>query len=149
MHKQIEKIKKIQGKPKIIKNLFSKEEIKHCLKSDNPKESFTGIFSVKESIIKASEGNFLDKKSILINYNKFGKPSNEFYDISISHDNGFAVSFAIIKTSATENSKKSTDQNESITEKEINIKPSLNINLLLFLFQLLLILYFVILNYFK
>ena len=31
MHKQIEKIKKIQGKPKIIKNLFSKEEINEFL----------------------------------------------------------------------------------------------------------------------
>ena len=32
MHKQLEKIKKNEGKPKVLKNIFNKEEINKFLK---------------------------------------------------------------------------------------------------------------------
>tara|TARA_X000001036_G_C20596166_1_gene772968 strand:- start:73 stop:780 length:708 start_codon:yes stop_codon:yes gene_type:complete len=50
MHKQLEKIKEFQGKPKVIKNIFSKEEIERFINLYN--ELPTTIHNKKQNVIK-------------------------------------------------------------------------------------------------
>ena len=50
MHKQLEKIKQFQGKPKVIKNIFNKEEIEKFINLYN--ELPTTIHNKKQNVIK-------------------------------------------------------------------------------------------------
>ena len=50
MHKQLEKIKEFQGKPKVIKNIFNKEEIEKFINLYN--ELPTTIHNKKQNVIK-------------------------------------------------------------------------------------------------
>ena len=50
MHKQLEKIKEFQGKPKVIKNIFNKEEIEKFINLYN--ELPTTIHNKKKNVIK-------------------------------------------------------------------------------------------------
>ena len=50
MHKQLEKIKEFQGKPKVIKNIFNKEEIEKFINLYN--ELTTTIHNKKQNVIK-------------------------------------------------------------------------------------------------
>ena len=50
MHKQLEKIKEFQGKPRVIKNIFNKEEIEKFINLYN--ELPTTIHNKKQNVIK-------------------------------------------------------------------------------------------------
>ena len=50
MHKQLEKIKEFQGKPKVIKNIFNKEEIEKFINLYN--ELPTTVHNKKQNVIK-------------------------------------------------------------------------------------------------
>ena len=50
MHKNIDKIKKLEGPPKIVKNLFNKEEINKFLKLYN--DLPTTVHNKKQNVIK-------------------------------------------------------------------------------------------------
>ena len=75
------------------KSKFKPEEIAYCLKKNNPQESFAGIYSCKEALIKCD--NSLKWDDILIGYGLNGKPKYQDYCISISHSNNFVISIAI------------------------------------------------------
>ena len=49
MHKQIEKIKKNEGKPKVLKNIFDKREIENFLKLYN--ELPVTVHNKKQNVI--------------------------------------------------------------------------------------------------
>ncbi|MDC0618967.1 hypothetical protein OAO89_01460 [Pelagibacteraceae bacterium] len=75
MHKQIEKIKKNEGKPKVLKNIFSKEEI----------EKFTNLYNELPVTVHNKKQNVI-KKRWLIEYGKeleklfYSKLKNEIGD---------------------------------------------------------------------
>jgi phosphopantetheine--protein transferase-like protein len=124
---------------------FSNSEITYCLKLDNPKESFAGIYSAKESIIKASGGDgFFEKSNIVIDHNEVGAPIHQDFFISISHDNDFAVSMAIKKPLLSKDNI--SEPNEKFNEVKIEneVKKGINLNLLLFIFQLIVLAIFLI-----
>ena len=80
MHKNIEKIKKLEGSPKIIKNLFSKKEI----------EKFLELFQILPVTVHNKKQNVI-KKRWLKNYNEelenlfFDKAKNEIGDFKMDN----------------------------------------------------------------
>ena len=124
---------------------FSDSEITHCLKLDNPKESFAGIYSAKESIIKAlGTDGFFEKSTIVIDHNEVGAPIHQDFFISISHDNDFAVSIAIKKPLLTKENILEPKEKFNEVKIENKVKKGINLNLLLFIFQLIVISIFLI-----
>lgn len=120
---------------------FSDSEITHCIKLDNPKESFAGIYSAKESIIKAHGADgFFEKKNIIIKHNEVGAPIHQDFFISISHDNDFAVSVAVKKPLLKKDNISLTKQKSDEVKVENEVKKGVNLNLLLFIIQLIIIL---------
>jgi len=77
------------------KDNFKKSEIAHCLKKKNVFQSFAGIFAVKEAIYKIDNTEI---KDIVVKFSKDGKPINDKYSISISHDHDYAVGVAVLNT---------------------------------------------------
>jgi hypothetical protein len=86
MHKQIEKIKQNEDKPKVLKNIFSKEEI----------EKFTNLYNELPVTVHNKKQNVI-KKRWLIEYGKeleklfYGKLRNEIGDFkydNLKDDNG-------------------------------------------------------------
>ena len=105
----IKRIKNIINKynDKFINKIFSNSEIIYCKSRKNPYIHFAGKFSAKESVKKALSYKYPNKifpyKDIQIINNKIGRPvvqcdliDSTFIDISISHTNAIAISFAII-----------------------------------------------------
>ena len=112
---------------------------------DNPKESFAGIYSAKESIIKAlGTDGFFEKSTIVIDHNEVGAPIHQDFFISISHDNDFAVSIAIKKPLLTKENILEPKEKFNEVKIENKVKKGINLNLLLFIFQLIVISIFLI-----
>jgi phosphopantetheine--protein transferase-like protein len=79
-----------------LSELFTKYEIKYSMNSPIPMETFAGIFSLKESLIKA--GVKLDSfTQIEITHNSMGAPIYYGYAVSVSHSAGLVVSIAITR----------------------------------------------------
>ena len=96
-------------KSKFIDRVFSKSEIAYCADKKDPPIHFAGKFSAKEAVKKALSNEYKDTffsfKEISIINNDKGRPSisinnidSKLIDISISHTNNYAISFAILKT---------------------------------------------------
>ena len=70
---------------------FSNPEISYALSKNNPKETFAGIFSLKESLFKAD--NSLNRSEIEIKHVE-NKPLFQGFNVSISHSHDTVVSVA-------------------------------------------------------
>lgn len=90
---------------------FNKNEITHCLKKKNIYESFAGIFALKEAIYKIDKTN---KKDVKIKFLKNGKPINDKYSISISHDKEYAIGIAVLNQFQLHDSKEIITMNDKI-----------------------------------
>ena len=83
------------------KKYFSEEEIKYCLKFDEPYKHFAGIFAIKEATIK-SINKKIDLSKIQV-FHEEHKPKikilNEKIDfrVSISHDGDYAIAIVFSK----------------------------------------------------
>ena len=102
----ITSIQKFKKKPfktneSFYKLIFSKDEIRYCLKFKNPYERFAGKFALKEALIKSVdrkirfseiETSHLKSKPIVRI-----KKSREKYNFiaSLSHENDFAIAVVI------------------------------------------------------
>jgi phosphopantetheine--protein transferase-like protein len=77
------------------KNNFSQEEITYCMSKVNPVESFAGLFSLKEAIIKA-DNSFKKIKfnKINITHSDDRKPMFDGFALSLSHSKNNAVAVA-------------------------------------------------------
>lgn len=74
---------------------FSPEEIAYCILQPDPYASFTGLFAVKEAIVKAGGRRRGEPfNSIHILHSADGKPLYPDFSISISHTSGLAVAVA-------------------------------------------------------
>ena len=81
---------------------FSKDEIEFCMSKPNPQQSFAGLFSAKEAIVKADHSFKKTKfNKINITHDIFHKPIFKGFSISISHSAHHVVAIAI-KVSAME-----------------------------------------------
>ena len=113
------------------KDNFTKSEIAHCLKKKNVFQSFAGIFAVKEAIYKIDNSEI---KDIVVKFSKDGKPFNDKYFISISHDHDYAVGIAVVNAEnnyANEIEKlnnKINKNNDFIEKLESIISVNLNKN---------------------
>ena len=96
---------------KFLNKVFTDDEIIYCNKNTNPSIHFSGKYAAKEAVKKALLGkevvDFISLKDIEI-LNKLNKApyvqiNSKFslklnFDISISHDNDYAVSFVVMET---------------------------------------------------
>lgn len=97
---------------------FNKNEIGHCLKKKNIYESFAGIYALKEAVYKIDQ---TDKKEVKITFSKNGKPLNDKYSASISHDEDYAIAIAVLKVNNYK-SEKTDHLNTQIKRNEKIIK---------------------------
>lgn len=72
---------------------FTPEEIAYGVGRNNPKETFAGIYSCKEALIKCN--NALEWSSIGITHGADGGPQFADYHLSISHSGGQAIAIAV------------------------------------------------------
>ena len=86
-------------KEEFYKMNFTAAEIAYCILQPDPYASFTGLFAVKEAIIKA-DGRYQHAvfNSIEIGHSPEGKPVHPGYDLSISHAGMMAVAVAVPST---------------------------------------------------
>ena len=81
------------------KKNFSDNEIKYCLKFNEPYKHFAGKFAIKEAVIKSIEKK-IELSDIITFYNN-EKPcvkiikENFNFKISISHEGDYAIAVAI------------------------------------------------------
>jgi phosphopantetheinyl transferase (holo-ACP synthase) len=77
-----------------ILSIFSTYEIQFAKQSSNPKATLAGLFSLKESLLKAgvTESSYVE---IEVTHTIEGAPVFFGYDVSISHSGDFATSIAI------------------------------------------------------
>ena len=102
----ITSVQKFKKKPfktnkSFYKLIFSKAEIRYCLKFKNPYERFAGKFALKEALIKSVdrkirfseiETSHLKSKPI-VRIKKSGEKYN--FITSLSHENDFAIAVVI------------------------------------------------------
>jgi hypothetical protein len=74
------------------KSKFTPEEIAYCVVKDNPKQSFAGLYSCKEAIIKSD--NNLNWQNINIEHDENGKPFYNNFNLSISHSGIYTIAIA-------------------------------------------------------
>ncbi len=77
-----------------LEKLFTKYEVAHAMATDDPKVTLTGLFSLKESLVKAgaSFDTYLDLE---ITHDKNGAPMFYGFLVSISHSGNYATSVAL------------------------------------------------------
>jgi|TARA_B110000263_G_C15261933_1_gene489245 holo-[acyl-carrier protein] synthase len=81
------------------KKNFSDNEIKYCLKFNEPYKHFAGKFAIKEAVIKSIEKK-IELSDIITFYNN-EKPcvkiikENFNFKVSISHEGDYAIAIAI------------------------------------------------------
>tara|TARA_Y100000992_G_C21170715_1_gene445738 strand:- start:44 stop:727 length:684 start_codon:yes stop_codon:yes gene_type:complete len=75
---------------------FTQNEIEYCKKKYNPQKSFAGLFSLKESIVKADNSHInLPFSAIEINHDKNNKPYYKDFFLSVSHNDTYVFTIAI------------------------------------------------------
>ena len=77
-----------------LDEIFTSYETSYANNMDNPKATLTGIFSLKESLVKAgaSYSTYLDLE---ITHNSDGAPVFSGFTVSISHSGDYATSVAL------------------------------------------------------
>ena len=79
---------------KELSSIFTQYEIKFSKKSNNPKITLAGIFSLKESLIKAG-AEYDDYHSLEITHTQTGQPIFYGFQVSVSHSGNYVTSIAI------------------------------------------------------
>ena len=93
------------------KDNFSSEEIQYCIGKASPVQSFAGLFSIKEAIVKA-DNSFKKIKfnKIKITHTTNNRPLFGDFSLSISHSKKYVIAIAC---------KIHNQKNKPLSEKEI------------------------------
>jgi len=93
------------------KSNFSLEEIQYCITKPNPVQSFAGLFSAKEAIVKA-DNSFIKTEfnKLKIIHTNANKPIFKGFSLSISHSKSHVIAIAC---------KMDCKKNQSLVPKEI------------------------------
>lgn len=103
-----------------LTSIFTMIELSYAQTKNNPIETLTGIFCVKEAIIKCSNIN-LKFTDIQVLNDKDNKPTVAGYLISISHSSEFLIAIAVsmlLKGNDKENLTKGDQLEEKIKKLE-------------------------------
>jgi phosphopantetheine--protein transferase-like protein len=124
---------------------FTSDEIAYCVSKNNPKQSFSGLYSCKEAIIKCNNQIRWDEINILHDIN--GKPKFKDFNLSISHSNEYSVAIAIIFKIGLHLDNKQHQPNATyqITHEEKKSKK----NLILFSFIIAITIYILLRDFIK
>lgn len=94
-----------------FKENYSEKEIAHCLLQNNPRNSFAGLWAIKEAIVKADITIKKNKfNSIEISHNTEGKPVHPQFSLSCSHSGDYAIGLAIKRKTLTNNEELPSSQ---------------------------------------
>ncbi len=77
-----------------LEEVFTKYEIAYAMASDTPKVTFAGLFSLKESLIKAG-AQYVSYLDLEITHDNNGAPIFYGFVVSISHSGSYATSVAL------------------------------------------------------
>jgi phosphopantetheine--protein transferase-like protein len=127
------------------KTKFKPEEIGYCVKKENVRQSFAGIYAAKEALIKCD--NKLNWDDIIILHDENNKPECDGFVISISHSGENAVAVAIKNTgsiSANENNFKTQNNIAETISSNANKPQSKNYGAFYFTAILAIIIYLVV-----
>jgi len=97
-----------QKEEKFLNKIFTKEEILYCNAYPNPEVHFSGKYAAKEAVKKALLSNGIIEKISLKNIKILNKDnkvpyvvinnlSNLNYNVSISHEEEYAIAFVVIE----------------------------------------------------
>lgn len=135
------------------KSKFTSEEIAYCVTKDNPKQSFSGLYSCKEALIKSN--NNLNWENINILHNENGKPIFENYNISISHSGLYSIAIAFrveIDNQVNETTNSNIDfLPNSITNENVEkiYKSKIKSNLILYMLVFTILIYILFKDFIK
>jgi len=135
------------------KSKFTSEEIAYCITKNNPKQSFAGLYSCKEALIKSD--NNLNWENINILHNENGKPIFSNYDISISHSGLYSVAIACrfdIGGKVEITNEKNTNLPDHAIIKELTeakIESKTRPNIVLFTLVILILVYIIFRDFIK
>ena len=131
------------------KSNFTREEIAYCLTKDNPKQSFSGIYSCKEALVKAD--NRLNWARINISFSENGKPFFDNYSLSISHSGQYSIAVVFkIELPVNTPSQNKNDYSEKFNSEtyfEVKSKVKNIMNIFSFISVLLIIVYLIYSHY--
>jgi len=102
---------------KSLLEIFTMAEIAYAESKDNPLKHLTGIFSLKEAIMKAS-GIFLNDLSTLEIIHEDGNPTCGNFSLSISYTGDLAVGVALSVASKDLNANEITKINHRVSKLE-------------------------------
>ena len=78
-----------------LSTIFTKKELSYCETKQDPRETATGIFALKEAILKASSKDYKSLKDIEIILQEQSPPKHEEYILSLSHSGDMVSALAI------------------------------------------------------
>ena len=78
-----------------LSTIFTKKELSYCETKQDPRETATGIFALKEAILKASSKDYKSLKEIEIILQEQSSPKHEEYILSLSHSGDMVSALAI------------------------------------------------------
>lgn len=136
------------------KSKFTSSEIAYCVTRNNPKQSFSGLYSCKEALIKSN--NNLIWENINISHDENGKPIFESYNISIAHSGQYSIAIALrVEIDSPKNGFTNTkidlispsSTSENIIENTNKYKS--NSNLILYLLVSIILIYILFKDFIK
>ena len=86
---------------KYLTDLFTLGELSYAACKSNPAETLGGLYAAKEALVKATQIPFKIMREIEIRFTADGRPIYPGYDLSISHDDGFAIAIALPSTAVS------------------------------------------------
>ena len=110
---------------KSLLEIFTMAEIAYAESKDNPLKHLTGIFSLKEAIIKAS-GVIVNDLSTLEIIHKDGKPTCGNFSLSISYTGDLAVGVALFVASKDPNSNEINEIYHRVLKLEESVAAQIN-----------------------
>ena len=103
---KVDRINKKLENQTFLNKVFSVKEIEYAASRQNPVQTFAGLFAAKEAVLKALGTGICstDLNQVQILHTDLGQPYCKLdgkktfknINISISHDDGFAVAVAVL-----------------------------------------------------
>ena len=77
-----------------LRGIFSMSEMSYSQSKVNPVETLTGIFAVKEAVLKCTKAG-IGLTDVTVSWDKYGAPEVSGYKVSLSHSGSYVVAVAI------------------------------------------------------
>jgi phosphopantetheine--protein transferase-like protein len=110
---------------KSLLNIFTMSEMSYAESKAEPLTHLTGMFALKEAIMKASNAMLEDISVIEITHDSGGAPKHGDYTLSLSYTGDLVVAIAIAISVTKDRS--GTTNNQEIEERLLNLESALKV----------------------